>query len=334
MQQQVPPTPAMQRLIFFASSLQQKQATYIAVPVLHVYIINFACRSFTVGTLHSRPHHLSSSTAAAPSHHGHSSSSAFAHAASSRGGSKHVHSSGLRTHQKQQELESSAAAGAGRRSPLQQALHSKHHAAALASNGGYIGSSGGSGGSGVGLGSLGSAAAGVAGSGGSFTGGQLVPKVQQVMSESVKPETIAKGFAGGMRGRVTAAAAAAYTCFLLHYTDITQQQSERCATSSCSQSDGYNAIPDCAQWVGLLRTVGQQLNYKPPLLFEEQEVISVGGTLQPEVARHWRKVHCHEVTCSAHCCAALWRCKTEKCVLCHCCCTCRQLAKQAPPGCD
>jgi hypothetical protein len=106
------------------------------------------------------------------------------------------HGSGLKPLQQQQQLFSSSATGTGRRSPLQQALHSKHHAV-FASSGGYIG--GGS------AGGLGVAAAGVVGSSGSFTGsggglgllgGVVVPKVQRVMSESVKPEAIAKGFAG------------------------------------------------------------------------------------------------------------------------------------------
>jgi hypothetical protein len=75
-------------------------------------------------------------------------------------------------------------------------LHSKHVHAAFASSGSYA------------AGSVGTAAAaGVAGSSGSFTGsggalgllgggGIAVPKVQRVMSESAKPEAIAKGFAG------------------------------------------------------------------------------------------------------------------------------------------
>lgn len=66
----------------------------------------------------------------------------------------------------------------------------------------------------------GAAAAGVAGSAGSFTGsgGALgllgVPKVQRVMSESVKPEAIAKGFAGEQKHSLYChgAAAAAARC--------------------------------------------------------------------------------------------------------------------------
>ncbi|WIA41950.1 hypothetical protein OEZ86_009256 [Tetradesmus obliquus] len=166
-------------------------------------------KSFTVGTLHQRPHHLSSSAAAPTLHHSHGSSnscshSAFTHAAGSRAGASKHHSSCLKP-QQQPQLLSSAAAGAGRRSPLQHALHSKHHAAFAASGKGYIGSVGSAGG---GVGAMGgAAAAGVAGSAGSFTGsgGALgllgVPKVQRVMSESVKPEAIAKGFAGNWLSR-------------------------------------------------------------------------------------------------------------------------------------
>jgi hypothetical protein len=201
-----------------------------------------ACRSFTAGTLHSRPHHLSSSAAAAPLHHGHSSSSsAFAHAAGARtGGSKH-HSSGLKHHQKQHELGSSGAAGAGRRSPLQQALHSKHHAAAIAANGGHIGSSGGIGAGVAGLGLAGHVAAGVAGSGGSFTGGQLVPKVQRVMSESVKPETIAKGFAGGMRSRVAAAVGAPAV-----HTQFTGVFGQQCECNYSKHMESYLQLALCS----------------------------------------------------------------------------------------
>lgn len=147
------------------------------------------CRSFTLGQHYRHQHHISSSSnhssrsSLTPSQHGtsshHSTASHAGLGAKPRQGSQHMPA-------KQQ----AHIAANGRRSPLQ---HSQHPAAAVNSKlpgqaTGHVRPAG------VLAGDFDSKAAAAAAPSG--LGGSLVPKLQRVMSESVRPEAIAKGFAG------------------------------------------------------------------------------------------------------------------------------------------